>query len=145
MKYSQGKIERVFLVRIEDGENPLDAIKELAHKEEIKIATVLLLGALKSAEMVVGPKEPVSPPVPVWEKFSDAREVLGIGTIVRNELDEASIHLHAVTGRQEKTTLGCIRSQSSTYLIVEAVILELIGIQATRIMDYDLGINKLKI
>jgi len=94
--------------------------------------------------MVMGPKEAVIPPDPMWADFSDAREILGFGTLFWKD-DEPMIHLHGAVGRGNETLTGCIRKNSSVYLVVEAVITELIGIKARKSMNEKAGLALLEI
>ena len=135
---------RVFLLKFEDKDNLLDEIKKMAVREKVKVGTIMLLGGVRSAGIVTGPKEAVIPPDPMWSDFSDAREILGFGTLFWND-DEPMIHLHAAVGRGNETLTGCIRKNSSVYLVVEAVISELLGINARKAMNEKAGLAMLEI
>lgn len=145
MKYSVGEIGRTIVARIEHGDDLLANIKELAQKEQIKSAVIFMLGALKSSKIVVGPKEMVIPPDGMPRYFDDGREILAIGTIFANEEDEPGLHIHGTMGREESVLTGCIRDFSEVYLVVELVIMELKGVQASRCYDPRLMINTLEI
>ena len=144
MKYQQGSFGRVFLLKFEDGDDLLKEIKTLATRENIKVGTIMLLGGIRSAGMVTGPKDAVIPPDPMWVGFNDAREVLGFGTLFWKD-DEPMIHLHGAVGRGNETFTGCIRKDSSVYLVVEAVITELIGINARKVMNEKAGLAMLEL
>jgi len=144
MKYQQGSLGRVFLLKFEDKDNLLYEIKKMAVQETVKVGTIMLLGGVRSAGMVTGPKEAVIPPDPTWSDFSDAREILGFGTLFWKD-DEPMIHLHAAVGRGNETLTGCIRKNSSVYLVVEAVITELLGINARKTMNEKAGLAMLEI
>lgn len=144
MKYQQGSFGRVFLLRFDDGDDLLKEIKTLASREKVKVGTIMLIGGIRSAEMVTGPKEAVIPPDPQWLGFNDAREVLGFGTLFWKD-DEPMVHLHGSVGRGKETFTGCIRKESSVYLVVEAVITELVGISARRVMNEKAGLALLEL
>jgi predicted DNA-binding protein with PD1-like motif len=144
MKYQQGSFGRVFLLRFDDGDDLLKEIKTLATRENVKVGTIMLLGGIRSAEMVIGPKEAVIPPDPLWMNFNDAREVLGFGTLFWKD-DDPMIHLHGAVGRGTETFTGCIRKGSSVYLVVEAIITELVGISARRVMNEKAGLAMLEL
>ncbi|RLG25409.1 hypothetical protein DRN85_05945 [Methanosarcinales archaeon] len=57
MDYAVGTIGRILFVRIDHGENPIEELRKLAVKEEIKQANITLLGATGDARFVSGPKE----------------------------------------------------------------------------------------
>ncbi len=146
MKYRQGEPGRIFLARVEHGEDLLDGIQEMVRRENIKAAVVFALGALKSASLVRGPAEPVVPPEPLQHSFDDGRELLGIGTVAWDEAGKTPLlHLHGVTGREGKDCLGCLREQAEVYLTVELVVLELVGIDTARELDPTLGLKVLRL
>lgn len=142
MQYQQGTIGRVFVAKIEHGDNLLEELKKLAQLEEVKQANFFVLGAVEKASLVVGPKECAIPPEPVWNSFADGRELLGIGTIFSDE-QEAVLHLHGVFGKGEQPLMGCIRLDTRAYLLVEVIIYELLGVQAKRELDPKLGVKVL--
>ncbi len=144
MKYAQGTFGRVFLVRFDDRDDLLAGLKEVAVKENVRVASVLLLGGVRSAGVVSGPREPVIPPDPVWSNFSDGREVIAIGTLFRKG-DEPVLHLHGAIGRHAETLVGCIRKDASVYLVIEAVITEIVGIDARKVMNEKTGLAMLEL
>jgi predicted DNA-binding protein with PD1-like motif len=144
VKYSQGLFGRVFLLKFEDQDNLLEELKKVAVKEKIKVGTIMLLGGMRSAGVVTGPKEVVVPPDPMWTNVNDGREVLGFGTLFRKD-DEPAIHLHGALGRGKETLTGCVRSDSVVYLVVEAVIAEITGIDARKVVDEKSGIAMLEL
>jgi len=92
--------------------------------------------------VVTGPKEPVMPPEPVWAQVTGARETLGSGSIYWDEA-EPRIHLHAALGHHGETLTACVRKGTKVYLILEVLILELDGIDATRPWFAQGGFNRL--
>ncbi|WP_240664584.1 PCC domain-containing protein [Methanosarcina sp. MSH10X1] len=75
MEYSKGRIGRIFAVRIDDGDDLILELIKLAELERIESAVFMLLGALKEAKLVTGPKENKIPAEPVWSGFNDAHEL----------------------------------------------------------------------
>jgi hypothetical protein len=144
VKYSQGSFGRVFLLKFEDMDNLLEELKKVVVKEKIKVGTIMLLGGMRSAGIVTGPKEVVVPPDPMWTNVNDGREVLGFGTLFWKG-DEPVIHLHGALGRGKETYTGCIRKDTLVYLVVEAVITEIVGIDARRALDEKTGLVMLKL
>lgn len=142
MKYQQGTIGRVFMAKAEHGDDLLAELKSLAVKENVRSAVILLIGALKSASLVTGPRECDVPPEPVWRSFSDGREVLAMGTVFWDE-NEPVLHIHSAAGKGDLTLCGCMREETETYLVVEAVMIEINGIDASRAMDPALGVKGL--
>ncbi len=144
MKYSQGTFGRVFILKFEDRDDLLEEIKKLAVKEDIRTGAIMLLGGMRSAGIVSGPKQPVVPPEPMWVNFDDGREVLGIGTLFWKG-EEPVIHLHGAIGRGKETFVGCVRKDSSVFLVVEAVITEIIGVKAKKVLDDKTGLVMLEL
>jgi predicted DNA-binding protein with PD1-like motif len=143
MRYKQGSFGRVFIIKFDDKDDLLSGIKTVALKENIRIGTVMLLGGLRSADMVTGPREAVIPPDPLWQNLADGREVVGIGTLFRDR-DEPILHLHGAVGREHETLTGCIRKNASVYLVIEAIIAEVIGINAHKVLDDTTGVKMLE-
>jgi predicted DNA-binding protein with PD1-like motif len=139
VKYTQGSFGRVFLLKFEDKDDLLSEIKRIATTEMIKAGTIMLLGGMRSAGLVSGPKEATIPPEPMWNNFNDGREVLGFGTLFWNGNDPV-IHLHGAVGRDNETLMGCIRKECTVYLVVEAVIMEIVGIFVRKTMDKNTGV-----
>ena len=144
MKYTEGKIGRIFVLKFDDGDKVVDSLSAFAKKEKLKSAVTIFMGALKKGELVTGPKKPVIPPLPNKVGFKDVWEVLGMGTIFTNPKGP-QLHLHASMGKKLKVLTGCIRGKSEVFLVLEAVVFELIGINASKAFDPQTGINMLKI
>jgi len=142
MQYQKGSIGRVFVAKFEHGDDLLVELKALLKKEEVKAGIMFMIGALQAGSLVVGPETCSVPPNPVWKKFADGREILGIATVFSAE-EEPVIHLHASLGRGEETWTGCIRKDTQVYLVVEVIILELIDSGAMRTLDALTGMNLL--
>ena len=131
MKYAKGSIGRVFVVRFEHGDDLVEKIKELAVSESVRLATVMLLGALRKGAMVTGPRELKTPAEANWSSFEDGREVFASGMIV-NPDGNAKLHLHGSFGRGESVLTGCLRKDSEVFITVDAVVTEICGIKALK-------------
>jgi predicted DNA-binding protein with PD1-like motif len=143
MKCCEGTVGRVFVVKFEHGDDFLGCLASLAKEKNIKAGIVHFIGALNNAEIVVGPEKNTLPPTPMWKKFDDGRELLGIGTIFWKG-DEPKIHIHSSIGRGENANLGCIRKNANVYLIIEAVVFEIAGVKAKRVKDEKTGLDLLE-
>ncbi len=135
MQYTEGQLGRVFVVRIDDGEDLLVSLRQFINDKSVYAGSILFLGALMEGRMVTGPEEPVIPPVPHFVMFEGGWEVFGIGTIYPGEDGGPHIHYHASVGRSGHALTGCLREKAITYLIVEAVVLEFTGLSARREFD----------
>ena len=134
MQYTEGQIGRIFVVRIDDGEDMLVALRQFVREKGIRAGSVVFLGALMDGKMVTGPEEPVIPPVPHWVFFEGGWEVFGVGTIYPAE-EGPHIHFHASVGRSGHALTGCLREKAVAYLIVEAIIYEITGLSARHEFD----------
>ena len=143
MEYRTGSVGRVVMLRFDDGDDLLEGLKEVVVKEEIESCWFQLLGGIKQTKSVTGPEEPVMPPTPVWCEVDGAREVLGTGSIHFEE-NEPRIHLHAALGHHGETMIGCVREHTKVYLILEVILFELKGLQASRPWFEKGGFNQLR-
>jgi len=134
MQYSEGQLGRVFVVRIDDGEDMLLSLRQFIQDKGIQAGSIHFLGALLDGRMVTGPEEPVIPPVPHFVMFEGGWEVFGVGTIYPAE-GGPHIHYHASVGRSGHALTGCLREKATTYLIIEAVIMEFTGLNAYHEFD----------
>lgn len=142
MEYRSGKMGRVFMVRFDDGDDFLADLRQVIIKEDIRCAWFWVIGGLREAGAVTGPKAPVMPPEPVWAEVSGARETLGSGSILRDG-EEPKIHLHAALGHHGDTLLGCIRRGTKTYLVLEVCIMEISDLEASRPWFAEGGFHRL--
>ncbi len=134
MQYTEGQLGRVFVVRIDDGEDMLISLRQFISDKGVQAGSILFLGALMNGRMVTGPEEPVIPPVPHFVMFEGGWEVFGVGTFYPGE-GGPHIHYHASVGRAGHALTGCLREKATAYLIVEVVILEFTGLSARREFD----------
>lgn len=141
MEYQAGLVGRVFYLRLDDGDDMHRCIRELVVREEVRCAWFQMFGGLRSAGVVTGPKEPVMPPEPVWASITDAREVLGVGSVFRDG-DTPLIHLHAAMGHHGETLTGCVRRDSTVYLVIEVLLVEVAGMEITRPWSAERGFNR---
>jgi len=132
MDYAVGTIGRIFTIRFDDGDDFLTGLADLAAKENVKAGWFNIIGGLRQAEVVTGPQAAVMPPEPVWAKVDEAKEVIGVGSIFRDENNLPKVHLHSALGHHGNTMTVCVRKKTATYLILEAYLVEITGINATR-------------
>jgi predicted DNA-binding protein with PD1-like motif len=144
MKYRVGKTGRVVVARFDDGDDVLRNIADIAKDEDIRAAVLYLVGGMKGGRFVVGPESEQMPPKPMWREIGESHEVLGIGTIFW-EAEEPKVHLHNAFGKGDAVRVGCLREQSETFLVLEAVIVEIEGIKAVRELDPAVGLPLLKL
>jgi hypothetical protein len=134
MQYSEGRLGRVFVVRIDDGEDFLAIMHEFVRNKAVQTGTILFLGALRQGRMVTGPEEAVLPPEPHYVMFEGGWEMVGIGTICPGD-EGPALHYHASVGRAGHALTGCLREKAVTYIVAEAIVLEFTGLDIRREFD----------
>ncbi|HDH53754.1 MAG TPA: DUF296 domain-containing protein [Nitrospirae bacterium] len=144
MKYRTGKPGRIVVARFEDHDEVLANLCSIAKKENIRAGIFYLVGGMREGKIVVGPETDELPPEPVWKELGESHEVLGLGTIFWQK-DEPRIHFHGAFGKKEMVKVGCLREKSETFLVLEAIIIEMEGINATRELDPVSGMVLLKL
>jgi uncharacterized protein len=144
MKYQTGKFGRVMVVRFEDGDDILQGLTDIATKEQIRAAVFYLVGGISDGRIVVGPETEEMPPVPVWRELRESHETLGVGTIFWQG-DVPKIHFHGSYGKKDTVRTGCLRETAKTFLVMEAVIVEIKGVDAVRELDPISGMVLLKV
>lgn len=144
MKYQTGRVGRVVVARFEDGEDVLGNLQKIARDEEMRAAVVYLVGGMRKGSMVVGPETEELPPKPMWREIGESHEVLAVGTIFYED-DIPKVHMHGAFGKGDGVKVGCLRADSETFLVLEAIIMELADIYAVRELDPRAGLSLLKL
>lgn len=119
-------------------------ILEIAQKENMTAAVVYLVGGMREARIVVGPEKEEMPPVPVWKELGESHEVVGFGTIFPQD-GVPKLHFHGAFGKRDSVKVGCMRENAETFLVLEAVIIEITGVNASREFDPASGMTLLKV
>jgi len=142
MDYQTGTIGRTLMIRLDDGDDLLENLKKIVIQEKITTAWFQILGGVRRAGVVTGPRKPVIPPEPVWQDVEDVREAIGSGSIFMDG-EEPRIHLHAALGHHGETITACVRRHTKVYLTLEIILFELNGIKAGRPWYETGGFNRL--
>jgi predicted DNA-binding protein with PD1-like motif len=146
MKASEGKIGRVFVLRLEDGDIIPDCIEKFAAENNISCGHVILVGGIGGGQIVAGPKESdIMPPDPVHVPVAGAHEVVGAGIIAPDKNGRPVLHIHASLGRGPRALTGCLRPGVTTWLVGEAIIYEITGTSARRLPDEDSGFDLMEV
>lgn len=143
MQFQEARLGRLFLLKFAHGDDLLQEISQFAVNNNIKAAWLQFLGALKQGKLVTGPEKPQLPPVPVWQEFSQAWEIIGLGNLFW-EGDTPKLHIHGTLGKGGATLMGCLRQETEVYLVTEALLLEIQGLSACRRLDERLGVSMLE-
>ena len=144
MKYQVGRPGRVVIVRFEDHDDVLGDLVELAKREKIRAAVLYLVGGMREGSIVVGPEKDEFPPTPVWKKLGESHEVMGVGTIFWQG-ETPKVHFHGAFGKKDMVKVGCLRENSETFLVLEAVVIEIEGVTARRELDPESGMVLLRL
>jgi predicted DNA-binding protein with PD1-like motif len=146
MKAGEGKIGRVFVLRLEDGDVVPDCIEQFALEKSIRCGQVILVGGIGGGEVVSGPrKTDEMPPDPLYLPVDGAHEVCGVGILAPDKDGRPVLHIHAALGRAGKTLTGCLRPGVTTWLVGEAIIYEILGAGARRMPDLKSGFDLMEV
>jgi uncharacterized protein len=144
MDYEIGTAGRVVVIRLHDGDPIYASIEGVAEKERIASAAVWIVGGIKNATVVAGPKnQDVFPLETVDRTFADAREIVGFGTVFTNSSGKPRLHMHAAIGKGETVIAGCPRKGADCWLVDEVIMLEITGTAAQRIKNEKCGLELL--
>jgi predicted DNA-binding protein with PD1-like motif len=146
MKASEGRIGRVFVIRLEDGDVVPDCLEHFATEKDIKVGHVILIGGIGGGEVVVGPrKSDEMPPEPMLLPVDGAHEVVGVGIIAPDKDGKPVLHIHASLGRSGQTLTGCLCPGVKTWLVGEAIIYEIVGAKVSRLPDKESGFDLMEV
>jgi len=140
MKASEGRIGRVFVIRLEDGDRLPECLEEFADRQGVSVGHVIMVGGIGGGQVVVGPRQSDQmPPEPMLLPVDGAHEVVGVGVLAPGEDGKPVLHVHAAMGRSGSTLTGCLRPGVSTWLVGEVILYEILGAKATRVKDAESG------
>ena len=146
MKASEGRLGRVFVLRLEDGDIVPDCIERFAEEKGISVGHVILVGGIGGGTVVVGPRHSDEmPPEPMLLPVDGAHEVAGVGVIAPGQDGKPVLHIHAALGRAGQTMTGCLRPGVTAWLVAEAIIYEILGANARRVRDAASGFDLLDV
>ncbi|MDL1955882.1 MAG: DNA-binding protein [Candidatus Desulfofervidus auxilii] len=145
MKYSQAKIGRVYVIRLEDGDIIHEEIEKFAREKSIKAAALIIIGgADEGSKLIVGPEHGRKKPiVPMEHILNNVYEIVGTGTIFPNEKGEPILHMHIACGRKTSSITGCVRKGVKVWHVMEVILFELVDTTAIRALDPNTGFELL--
>jgi predicted DNA-binding protein with PD1-like motif len=135
MIFSEAKMGRIFVIRLQDGEIIHEQVEKFARDHSIyRAALIILGGADHGSRIVVGPQSDRNMPiVPMEILLEHAHEVTGTGTLFPDEGGRPVLHMHIACGRNGNTITGCIRHGVKTWHVLEIILFELTGNTAVRV------------
>jgi predicted DNA-binding protein with PD1-like motif len=145
MKACEGRIGRVFVMRLDDGDVVPDCIERFAEKNGVSVGQAILVGGIGGGDVVVGPRRSEEmPPEPMLLPVDGAHEVVGVGVLAPGEDGKQTLHIHAALGRAGRTMTGCLRHGVTTWLVGEVILYEILGAKVMRIQDEQSGFELLE-
>jgi len=145
MKACEGRIGRVFVMRLEDGDVVPECIERFAGEKGVSVGQAVLVGGIGGGEVVVGPRRSEErPPEPMFLPIDGAHEVAGVGVLAPGEDGKPVLHIHAALGRAGQTVTGCLRHGVTTWLVGEVILYEILGADMMRIKDEQSGFELLE-
>ena len=136
MKASEGRVGRVFVIRLEHGDIIPDCIERFAEAKKISVGQMIMIGGIGEGQVVVGPRRSNEmPPEPMLVPIDGAHELMGVGVIAPDKTGKPVLHVHGSLGRSGKATTGCLRPGVSTWTVGEVIICEILGTNAVRDLD----------
>ena len=145
MNYSSGTVNRVIIIRLEDGDTLPAAIEEVAEREKISRAFCLLVGGIRDGVLVTGPDSADALPVrPMTLPIDGVHEIHGVGMIFPDDAGKPRLHMHASLGRSGSSRTGCIRPGINVWKVGEVILVEISGTDAVRIKDPATGFDLLE-
>ncbi|MCK4416807.1 MAG: DNA-binding protein [Candidatus Latescibacteria bacterium] len=146
MKYSQAKLGRTFIIRLEDGDVIHEEIEKFARDQSINAAALIITGgADEGSKLVVGPEQGRTKPIlPMEHILDNVHEIAGTGTIFPDEKGNPVLHMHVACGRNTSTVTGCVRKGVKAWHIMEIILLELVDTTGVRRLEPETGFNLLE-
>jgi len=145
MKACEGRVGRVFVIRLEDGDVVPECIERFAEEKGVSLGQAILVGGVGGGDVVVGPRRSEErPPEPMLLPVDGAHEVVGVGVLAPDEDGKATLHIHAALGRAGQTMTGCLRHGVTTWLVGEVILYEILGADMLRVKDKQSGFELLE-
>jgi len=144
MKAQEGNTGRVFVLKLESGDIIPDCIEQFATENRVRSAVCILIGAVGSGRLIVGPEHgQVKPVQPMFYGVEGVHEIAAVGTILPTKGGTARLHMHGSLGRDGIARTGCVRPGIEIWELGEAVIMEILGIHIARMSDPSTGFEVL--
>ncbi|MCO1593906.1 DNA-binding protein [Micromonospora sp. RHAY321] len=127
---------RVVVVAVDKGEDAVAAINEVAERYDIRGARVTAVGVFESAELGYFDREKRDYlRIPVREQA----EVLSLVGDIADHEGKALLHVHAVLGRRDGTTVGGHLLYGKVWPTLEVIITE-VGASLIKRVDQETGL-----
>jgi predicted DNA-binding protein with PD1-like motif len=146
MRYSEAKMGRIFVLRLEDGDILHESVEAFAAEHGINAAALIALGGADAgSKLVVGPEEGRSGTIVPMERILDnVREATGVGTLFPDAQGKPVLHMHIACGREGETVTGCVRRGVKVWHVLEVILWELTDTSGRRLLDEATGFELLQ-
>jgi predicted DNA-binding protein with PD1-like motif len=146
MKATEGKVGRIFVIRLEDGDVVPECIEKFAVKKKLSVAYAIMIGGIGGGQVVSGPRHTEErPPDSLLLPIDGVHEVAGVGILAPDGNGNPVLHIHAALGRAGSTLTGCLRPGVTTWLVGEVVLVEILGVDVARLIDKASGFELLEV
>lgn len=146
MKFREMARGRIFVIRLDDGDNVKQAVEGFARDHGVKNAVCTMDGNVAAGStFVVGLADSGAAYEPLVYRVENNAEFFGFGTVVLDAVGEPVMHLHGSVGRNGRAVTGCFRENVRVWVSMEIILEEIIGDGLTREYDPVLGIRGLEI
>ncbi|MDT8390840.1 MAG: DNA-binding protein [Lentisphaeria bacterium] len=146
MKYTETRLGRVFVIRLENGDILHECVETFAATRGVRAGALLAVGGVDGgSRLVVGPEDgEARPVVPMEQVLTAAHEAAGVGTLFPDEDGTPILHMHAACGRENQTVTGCARRGVRVWQVLELILIELADTGSIRKMDPATGFKLLE-
>ena len=137
MKAIEGKLGRIFILRLEHNDPLPECIENFAAEKKIRLAQVVFIGGIYNGNLVTGPRKTDAPrPDPIMLPVNEAHDSAATGIIAPDESGKPVLHMHGALGRSGQTIAGCFQNGVMVWLVGEAIIYEILSeATAKRLVD----------
>lgn len=147
MKAIEGRIGRVFILRLEHDDPLPGCIEKFAAEKGIRLGQVVFHGGIYKGNLVAGPRETgEQKPIPIALPVSEAHESSAVGVLAPDEDGKPILHMHGSLGRAGQMMAGCFQKGMTVWLVGEAVLYEILSESGVaRVLDETSDLKLLKV
>lgn len=140
MLVSEGRMGRVFVVRLEDGDRLPDALEAFAADKGLAAGLCVLLGGAGDGNIVTGPVDGEARKIiPIVHALGEVHEMAAVGTIFPDDEGTPRLHMHGAFGRGNTARVGCVRRGVDVWRLAECVVIEILDANMARKLDPAFG------
>ncbi len=140
IKMEYKKFEKTIIARIDKGEEILEKVKEIALKEDIKLASIQGLGAVNQFTVGVFKTDEKKY---LANNFKGSFEIVSLAGTINTMNDEFYCHLHMSAGNEKGEVFGGHLNEAVVSATCEIVI-NIIDGKVDRYYDDKIGLNLFK-